>query len=154
MGNGFGYVQKEIHFQPISLSDERWGEVGRRTIWRLCSVYEGRIQSRCSTGFGHFMAATLYIVGRTRQTIQTIGWQSKDGHLSGCQNITTKNQTIWQFFRNSANGFPYNYPYWIHAAMKPIFGIKTIVFFLVLEIVCIFAWQIETYKKNILPWVQ
>lgn len=23
MGNGFGYVQKEIHFQPISLSDER-----------------------------------------------------------------------------------------------------------------------------------
>ena len=54
---------------------------------------------------------------------------------------------------NSANGFPYNYPYWIHAAMKPIFGIKTIVFFLVLEIVCIFAWQIETYKK-ILPWVQ
>ena len=32
--------------------------------------------------------------------------------------------------------------------MKPIFGIKTIVFFLVLEIVCIFAWQIETYKKT------
>ena len=36
-----------------------------------------------------------------QQTIQTIGWQSPDSQLSICQNITTKNQTIWQFFSNS-----------------------------------------------------
>ena len=33
-----------------------------------------------------------------QQTIQTIGWQSRDSQLSVCQNITTKNQMIWQFF--------------------------------------------------------
>ena len=32
------------------------------------------------------------------QTIQTIGWQSRDSQLSVCQNITTKNQMVWQFF--------------------------------------------------------
>ena len=35
------------------------------------------------------------------QTIQTIGWQLPSSQLFDCQNITTKNQTIWQFFRNS-----------------------------------------------------
>ena len=33
-----------------------------------------------------------------KQTIQTIGWQLDNSQLAGCQNITTKNQTIWQFF--------------------------------------------------------
>ena len=36
-----------------------------------------------------------------QQTIQTIGWQSRDSQLSGCQNITTKYQMVWQFFCNS-----------------------------------------------------
>ena len=35
------------------------------------------------------------------QTIQTIGWQLPGSQRSDCQNITIKNQTIWQFFRNS-----------------------------------------------------
>ena len=33
-----------------------------------------------------------------QKTIQTIGWQSRDSQLSVCQNITTKNQMVWQFF--------------------------------------------------------
>ena len=34
-----------------------------------------------------------------QQTIQTIGWQLIDGQLSVCQDITVKNQMVWQFFR-------------------------------------------------------
>ena len=33
-----------------------------------------------------------------QQTIQTIAWQSKVGQLLVSQSITTKNQTIWQFW--------------------------------------------------------
>ena len=36
-----------------------------------------------------------------QQTIQTIAWQSKDSQLPVGQNIATKNQTIWQFSKNS-----------------------------------------------------
>ena len=36
-----------------------------------------------------------------QQTIQTIGWQLDDSQLSVCQNITAKNQMVWQFLSNS-----------------------------------------------------
>ena len=36
-----------------------------------------------------------------QQTIQTIGWQLDESQLSVCQNITAKNQMVWQFFSNS-----------------------------------------------------
>ena len=32
-----------------------------------------------------------------QQTIQTISWQLLNSQLSGCQDITTKNQIVWQF---------------------------------------------------------
>ena len=49
------------------------------------------------------------------QTIQTIGWQSSDSQLSVCQNVTMKNQTIWQFrlFLGYMTFFFILFPLWL-----------------------------------------
>ena len=50
-----------------------------------------------------------------QQTIQTIGWQSPDSQLSVCQNVTMKNQTIWQFrlFLGYMTFFFILFPLWL-----------------------------------------
>ena len=66
-----------------------------------CFQDSANAYNSCRLNSFHLIILFIWQFSFHQQTIQTIGWQLPGGQLSDCHNITTKNQTIWQFFRNS-----------------------------------------------------
>ena len=66
-----------------------------------CFQDSANAYNSCRLNSFHLIILFIWQFSFHQQTIQTIGWQLSDSQRSDCQYITTKNQTIWQFFRNS-----------------------------------------------------
>ena len=66
-----------------------------------CFQDSANAYNSCRLNSFHLIILFIWQFSFHQQTIQTIGWQLPGSQRSDCQNITIKNQTIWQFFRNS-----------------------------------------------------
>ena len=66
-----------------------------------CFQDSANTYNSCRLNSFHLIILFIWQFSFHQQTIQTIGWQLPDSQLSVCQNITAKNQMVWQFLSNS-----------------------------------------------------